>query len=612
MIKDILDRIFKTQLALKIWYYTFLVTLLVIFVIGIAANHFFERYIAANYVSSAEEETAYVADSLSDNYKDIMRRFVKISVGEDFTASVPKILNGQKEDYTRINNAMQDIFNKYTDMNQLITSAMIANKSGSSPTSFFYSYYTQMDKAITGWDLGFPIQDISGVTILPFSSKPYTNQKTSVPVVIPLNYTTSDGFVLIADSIDSADFVLYLFLGTAEINSFLQLYCNDSMEGTLMLVNETGENISLTPEDKGFSLIQNESVQKSILQSISDQTGYLKADSDYIFTYPVDTMGLYLVNVIPQSLFAAETSQFHVDILWLGLFSILIITCLSLFVSKVVTRPLKKLMHSVNNIENGTYERIAEINSKDEIGQLNHSIDSMYNTIQQQFLAIKKEEAEKYEAKIQVLNEQINPHFIYNALEFINMEIMNENTDNASGMVASLGNYLRSSLAANDMIFIDQELEQIMVYVHIMNYRFNNSIQVNTYVDDRLFNSRILKNILQPMVENSIKYGFSLMVNYCNSVAPLIFISFVVQDEWMVLTVTDNGSGFDPNEVRKSMVEGSKDEKRKHIGLHNIYERLTAFYKTVELEFSSIPFVETSITIKLPVSLFPESSESVT
>ena len=80
-------------------------------------------------------------------------------------------------------------------------------------------------------------------------------------------------------------------------------------------------------------------------------------------------MGLYLVNVIPQSLFAAETSQFHVDILWLGLFSILIITCLSLFVSKVVTRPLKKLMHSVNNIENGTYERIAEINSKDEIGQ---------------------------------------------------------------------------------------------------------------------------------------------------------------------------------------------------------------------------------------------------
>ena len=110
MIKDILDRIFETQLALKIWYYTFLVTLLVIFVIGIAANHFFERYIAANYVSSAEEETAYVADSLSDNYKDIMRRFVKISVGEDFTASVPKILNGQKEDYTRINNAMQDIF----------------------------------------------------------------------------------------------------------------------------------------------------------------------------------------------------------------------------------------------------------------------------------------------------------------------------------------------------------------------------------------------------------------------------------------------------------------------------------------------------------------------
>ncbi len=611
MIKEVIDRIFKTQLALKIWYYTFLVTLLVILAVGVVANHFFEGYISAKYIASADGETSYVAESLSENYYSIMQRFVKITVGADFVSSISSLLGSRGENYTRINNSMQEIFNEYKDMSPLITSAMIVTKQEDVPSTFYYSYYTRMDKSIHDWSLGFSLQDMHGITILPGSTMPYTNQKASIPVAIPMTYSTATNFVLIADSVDLTDFMLYLFMGTEEVSDFLKLYCNDNTEGILYLVNKNGDNLSLTSADKSYETVSQDYIKQAVGQAVSSNTRYLRTENDHLFVYPVASMDLYLVNIIPHSLFVAQTSEFHVDILWLGVFSLLIITCLSLFVSKLVTRPLKILMRSVNNIEDGTYEKIAEIRSHDEIGQLNRSIDSMYNTIQQQFLAIKKEEAEKYEAKIQVLNEQINPHFIYNALEFINMEIMNENTDNASGMVTNLGNYLRSSLAADDMILIFQELEQIRVYLHIMNYRFNNSIKLSTFVDEPLKNCKILKNILQPLVENSIKYGFQLMMNYYNSVVPLIAITFTIDGDWMVMTISDNGSGFDPASMRETMLLGSNDKKRKHIGLHNIYERLTAFYKTVELDFTSIPFVENTIVIRIPCQFFQKSGEQL-
>lgn len=609
MLREIIERIFKTQLALKIWSYTFTLTLAVLFFIGIAFTSYFNVYIMTTSIDSAKSDTAYVADSFSDAYTDIMKQFVHISVASEFKSALKLVLNSTRKNYTQINNSMQDIFNEYSANNHLIKSAMIVRKSSApSKTMFFYSYYSLMEKNIKEWDLGFSLSDITGITILPYSDRPFTNQNDAVPIVIPLNYSVADNKILIPEQTEDANFILYLFLDTEALDSFFKLYCNDNVQGTLFLVNSAGQNLSLTQNMPGHTLADSSDTAKLISAAIHQNKKYLVSGSNHFFITQIKDLDLYLVNIIPREMFTSKSDEFHIGLYWIALFSTFIITCLCLTISRLVTIPLKKLMSSVHDIEANRYTGMADIRTKDEIGQLNHSIDSLYNTIQQQFHEIKREEKEKYDAKIQVLAEQINPHFIYNTLEFINMEILNEHTENASDMIYSLGNYLRLSLAyANGMLTISQELDQIMVYVKIMNYRFNNSIHVMTQIAPELLDRKIIKSILQPLVENSIKHGFSLIMNYQAIILPVINISFKIEDSWMVLTITDNGAGFHENEISMIMLEGSSDkDKRSHIGLNNVYQRLIAFYKEVDVTFSSIPFVENKICIKIPAFYFTD------
>lgn len=607
MLKELIERIFKTQLALKIWINTFFLTLVVLLITGIAFNSYFSVYKMTTSIAAAKNDTQYVADSFSSAYQDIMMRFVHISVDENFKSALKMIMYSTPKNYTQVNNSMQEIFTDYTAINHLINSAMIVRKGeDDSDTLFFFSYYSLMEKDIQTWDLGFDLSSKQGISVLPYSTKPFTNQKEVVPIVIPLYYNIADGMVLIPNYISDANFILYLFLDADALSEFFNLYCNDNVQGTLYLVNAKGENLSLSQKNIVNILAEDPENEQRIASLISKGNNYLKYNTSHYFVNQIGERDLYLVNIVPNTMFTGKSEQFHTGLILIGILSAFIITALSFMISMYVTKPLKKLMASVHAIEDGSYEGMATITTKDEIGQLNHSIDSMHNTIQQQFQTIIHEEHEKYEAKIQVLAEQINPHFIYNALEFINMEVLNEHMENASDMISSLGNYLRFNLVyADGQLTIAQEMDQIMMYMNIMNHRFNNSIQVKTYIGPDLKEQKILKSILQPLVENSIKHGFSLMMNYYTMVVPVIQISFTHEAQWIVLSVTDNGVGFDENEIKRMMLETPSEKGiRDHIGLNNVYQRLIAYYKLIDLSFSSVPFVENRITIRIPDTFF--------
>lgn len=88
----------------------------------------------------------------------------------------------------------------------------------------------------------------------------------------------------------------------------------------------------------------------------------------------------------------------------------------------LITRSLSKLISAVSAIENQTYDSSQILTQSDELGQLSKSLDSMYQTIQQQIEQIKLERQAKYNAEIRLFSEQINPHFLYNTLEYINMK----------------------------------------------------------------------------------------------------------------------------------------------------------------------------------------------
>ena len=279
-----------------------------------------------------------------------------------------------------------------------------------------------------------------------------------------------------------------------------------------------------------------------------------------------------------------------------------------MLISVLVTRPLRSLMGTVRQIEQRTYDGKTHLTTKDELGQLESALKSMYHIMQRQFKAIKHEERERYNAEMQMMTEQINPHFLYNTLEFINMEVYNDRPENASTMITNLGEYIRISLSAgNTSHTIESEIEQVMAYVDIMSCRFSKPVQMVVNVPDELRPRMILKSILQPLVENSLKHGFD--INGAGvPIAPQIEIGAELKDSELCIEVIDNGAGIDIERARQIMyTKSAVGSTQQHVGLNNVYQRLHSYYGNVNITFATMPYFRNTITIHLPACFFDGS-----
>lgn len=326
----------------------------------------------------------------------------------------------------------------------------------------------------------------------------------------------------------------------------------------------------------------------------------IKQKDAYLILNRIGNRSLCLANLISmdQLLSSLHTIQSY---LYLAILVVLLtITVGTLIASNLITRSLSKLISAVSAIENQTYDSSQILTQSDELGQLSKSLDSMYQTIQQQIEQIKQERQAKYNAEIRLFSEQINPHFLYNTLEYINMEVYSNHTKNASMMIQNLADFMRIGLNfGGELISISKELAHVQAYVNIMNYRFSHKICFTSDIPKELLSYEILKIILQPLVENSIRHGFGLDNSSSYLDVPSIKIEVYRDDPWLYLRVIDNGSGIDIERATQILHTGTDGQK--HVGLNNVYQRLVFFYgETVKITFSSIPYYENIVQIRIP------------
>ena len=268
-----------------------------------------------------------------------------------------------------------------------------------------------------------------------------------------------------------------------------------------------------------------------------------------------------------------------------------------------VAAPVVRLHSIVEAIADGRYDSQAHFSTHDELGELLEAINTMYSTINTQKEQIKEKEALKYRMELKLMTEQINPHFLYNTLEVIQAEVNRKNNATATSMIQSLADYLRISLSGGaDVISISNELRHVSAYVNIMNQRFGQTILFLHKVDPSLGNVKILKTILQPLVENSIRHGFGIDSPGIPVSVPTIEIVFAwLSAEILQICVIDNGGGFDPEKLRSLMTSSQPAESQHHVGISNVYHRLITFYgeENVEISMESIPYYLNSIEIQI-------------
>lgn len=242
-----------------------------------------------------------------------------------------------------------------------------------------------------------------------------------------------------------------------------------------------------------------------------------------------------------------------------------------------ITKPLKSLRKVMRKIECGDLKVRFKATTGDEVGQLGVNFNNMLEKINDLINREYKARIQKKESDLKVLQGQINPHFIYNTLEMINMTAQIHDDEEVSEMVSALGDLIRTSTKQKgDIISIRQEIDYIKNYIYILKMRYRELLTVDLYVDERLLDYQTLKLILQPIIENAIYHGFKNKEE-----GWLIRVRVYQLKECIIFEVTDNGAGMEKSRVRElkeEMMGEGTDWERTSIGIINVHRRIRFQY----------------------------------
>lgn len=199
---------------------------------------------------------------------------------------------------------------------------------------------------------------------------------------------------------------------------------------------------------------------------------------------------------------------------------------------------------------------------------------------------------------LQMLRSQINPHFLYNTLDSMRMAALNAGYSHLARMCELLARILRYGVSSsNNLVTVEEEWNHLNEYISLVNLRFSNVV-IQGNLSPEILNCKMLKLLLQPLVENSINHGIA-----DDDADGCIQIWGYRKEDTLTFTVSDNGKGMDEEQL--SLLRDYLEDKNTaftSIGLKNIKKRIQIYYgKQYELTINSRPGQGTSVTITLPV-----------
>ena len=258
----------------------------------------------------------------------------------------------------------------------------------------------------------------------------------------------------------------------------------------------------------------------------------------------------------------------------------------------------------------GDLDARADVDSRDEIAVLADRFNDMAGNIQTLVVKVREDEQKMRKADLRLLQEQINPHFLYNTLDNIVWLIEGNEPDEAVEMVVTLSEFFRLVLSkGKEFITIRQEEQHISSYLQIQEKRYHDILDYHIYIDPEIYEYQIPKLTLQPLVENALYHG----IKYKRS-RGMIEITGTKEGENLYLTVADDGVGMDEDELKKLGKEISRPckETESGFGLANVNERIRMYFGA---EFGMKIWSEkgsgTRITIEIPaITDNPEKPEA--
>lgn len=313
--------------------------------------------------------------------------------------------------------------------------------------------------------------------------------------------------------------------------------------------------------------------------SIYDGTGMLLGrgtdspqidpQKELLLTTKLNKLPQWKVNYVVQKKELREGTQHLIRLLLIIILVVIaLLGLLLILLLRRIVRPIENLTRSMNEIQNGGYAIRATVEGPQEIRMLattfNQTLDRVYEN-----------ETKYREATIQVLQAQIQPHFLYNTLDTIQWQIMGDETDDALMMIENLSVFFRKGLNhGREFMTLRDEIIHVQSYFKIQAVRFPKIRQLSIDIDDSLMDQPVMHFILQPLVENAINHGLRCSENTDNE---LKISASLISSTQLKLMVSNNGKPISKELVRK-LNDGSYNAGQNSYGIYNIRHRLKLVY----------------------------------
>ncbi|MBO5302728.1 MAG: histidine kinase [Lachnospiraceae bacterium] len=278
---------------------------------------------------------------------------------------------------------------------------------------------------------------------------------------------------------------------------------------------------------------------------------------------------------------------------------LLLIVVLSYYIPISITRPIRKLSEVTEQVAKGDLSVRSDVNSGAEVKLLSDSMNSMIDKINDLLEQVTKEQVRLRKAEFELLQAQINPHFLYNTLDAIIWLAECGEQEKVVSMVGNLSEFFRTSLnQGKDIVSIKEELQHVRSYLEIQQVRYRDILEYDIEVPKELDKFMIPKITIQPLVENALYHGIKNKRGMGH-----IQITGRKEDEDFVIQIKDNGIGID--EARLVQVRNKIQNKMANVnesfGLYNVNERIRLnFGEKYGISIESVYGESTIVSIILP------------
>ncbi|MFS0824431.1 sensor histidine kinase [Bacillus sp. 1P02SD] len=370
----------------------------------------------------------------------------------------------------------------------------------------------------------------------------------------------------------------------------------------IMLVDSKGIIITSTNEKEVSKEFR---FKQKVNYSTSNHSVVTYNDETYLLvSYPLSFDGYSIVSLVPYKEIIGDVSKFTRNVLLIQYCFFAIFLILLIILIRRLTKPIVKLTYITKEVEKGNLKVRSKFKGKGDIQFLGYSFDEMLDQIEEMIFQIKREEKEKRKAELEMLQAQINPHFLFNILNSIRLNNILNGDNETANLIHSLSLLLRMTITRNnEFISLREEVDIVNHYIKLMNFRYKGRVEVVNDLSSHSLLEEVPRFFLQPIIENAIIHGFGTK-------GGIIHITSYFSNHHLIIVIRDNGRGIDEvklKDIRNILLNNDIKDKKKNkssftgIGLGNVYQRLFIIYgRAFQMEIDSQIQKGTEINIYIP------------